>query len=123
MRINGQDLSRIMAQDLTELSKHQLDSLCVGDAMGIEQMVHGRVTDHEGQSVSHFEAPLTERSFVAFARNAEGSLVNQLQGHPGFYMTGRFAGPVGEQVPGAQAQVFGHKEPGTHEVAGNLVTQ
>ena len=91
--------------------------------MGIEQMVHGGVTDHEGQSIGHFEALLTERAFVAFTRNAEGGLVNQLQGHSGFYMTGGFAGPAGEQVPSTQAQVFGHKEPGANEVAGNLVTQ
>lgn len=76
MRINGQDLSRIMAQGLTELSEHQLDCLCLGDAMGIEQVVHGRVTDHEGQSVGYFETLLTQRPFVPFTGNAESCFVD-----------------------------------------------
>lgn len=123
MGINGQDLSRIMAQGLPELSEHHLDSLCLGDAMGVEQMVDGGVTDHEGQSVGHFEALLTQRPVLPFARKAQSGFVDQLQGHPGFYMAAGSAGPATQQIPGAQAQMFGCKEPDTHEVAGDLVAQ
>ena len=123
MWINGQDLRREMAQGLTEFSEHQLDSLRLGDTMGIEQMVHSRVTDHKRQSVSHFEALLTQGALVPFAGNAKSGFVDQLECHPGFYLTGRFAGPAAQQVPGAQAQVFGSQEPDTNQVAGDLVAQ
>lgn len=93
MRINGQHLRRIMAQGLTELSEHQLGGLGIGHGMGIEQMVHGRVTDHKGQPVSYFEALVAQRPVVPFASEAQSGFVNQLQGHPGFYMAGGFAGP------------------------------
>lgn len=83
-----------MAQGLTEFSEHQLGGLCVGHGMGIEQMVHGRVTDYEGQSVSYFEALVAQRPVVPFAGKAQSGFVDQLQGHPGFYMAGGFAGPA-----------------------------
>jgi hypothetical protein len=123
MWINGQDMCREMAQGLTELSEHQLDSLSLGDTMGVEQMMHSRVTGHKGQTVSQFEALLTQGALVPFAGNAKSGFVDQLECHPGIYLTGLFAGPAAQQVPGTQAQVFWHQEPDTHQVAGDLVAQ
>lgn len=49
--------------------------------------------------------------------------MNQLQGHPGLDIAGRFAGPAKKQIPGSQAQVFADEKPNTGEVAGDLVAE
>lgn len=36
---------------------------------------------------------------------------------------GQLAGPSAHQIPGAQAQMFGHQQPQAQEVAGDLICQ
>jgi len=123
MWINGQNLSGVMTQGVAQFSQGQLGGVCFPDGTRIEQMVYGRITGHKGQPIGHFKALLTEAAIVAFSSNAQSGFVDQLHGHPGFDITTVFAGPAAQQVPGAQAQMFGNQEPDTDEVAGDFIAE
>ncbi len=123
MRINGQDLSRIVPQGLAEFSQHQLGALGFAHGMSVQQFMDSAVTGYERQSVGRLEALLTEGAIVAFTRNAQGGFMNQLQGYPWLNTAGLFAAPATKQVPGSQTQMFRSKQPDTDEVAGDFVAE
>jgi hypothetical protein len=90
----------------------------------VEQLVDSGVGGQEGQTVSQFETFVTQRSFIAQGRPAQGSLVDQVQGQArGQRVVTEFSGPIAQQIPTAQAQVLGKQQPQSQEIARDLVGQ
>lgn len=73
--------------------------------------------------VSQRESFLAEGAPGAQVARAERRFVDQLQGQPGLDGLRAAAGPGAEQVPSAQAQMVGEKQPDTDQVAGDFVGQ
>ena len=123
MGIDGQHLGGEMTQGRPQLSEHDLNGLGFGHAVGIEQIMNGPITGHEGQSVGDFKALLAEGAFLALAGQAQGRFMNQLEGQAGLHRGGVAAAPITEKIPAAQAQVLGHEQPDAHPVTGDFVAK
>lgn len=108
---------------MAPLAEHHLNGLGFGQGMGIEQIMDGPITGDKGQTVGHFKTLLAEGALLALPGEAQGGFVDQLQGEARFDFGGVFAGPSAQQVPGAQAQMFGDEQPDADEIAQDLVAQ
>jgi hypothetical protein len=123
MRVDGQEFSAEMAGGEAQLSQGDLEPLRFGSRVLIEQMVDGYVGGDEGETVDQFETLLAQRACLPYAGDAQGGLMDQLQGQSRLDLLAWLLRPTAEQIPGAQAEVLGHEEPKSHEVAGDLVGQ
>ena len=83
----------------------------------------GHIGGDEGQAVGQFEAFLGEGASLAIGAQTQGRFVDQVEGQTGLDSFGGLAGPTAEQVPGAQAQMFGREQPNAHLITGDLVGQ
>jgi len=123
MRVDGQEFPAEMTGGEAELSQGDLEPLRFGDRVLIEQMVDGYVGGDEGETVDQLETLLAQRACLPYAGDAQGGLMDQLQGQSRLDLLGWLLGPAAQQIPSAQAEVLGHQEPKSHEVAGDFVGQ
>ena len=123
MGVQHQQLSAEMAAGPAQFAQGELQALRSGDGAGIEQLMNGLVTGDEGQPVGHFKAFLAEGASAAQIAVTQGRFVDDLQGQSWCQFLRAGLGPAAEQVPGSQAQVFGHQQPDADLVAGDLVGQ
>lgn len=121
--IDRQEAPGEMAPGPAHQAQGDLKFLGLGDGVGVEQIVNGAVGGDVGQAVGQFEAFLAEGATLPDAGDAEGGLVDQLQGQVRSDVPGGLSGPGAHQVPGAEAKMLGHQEPETDEGSGDLTGQ
>lgn len=123
MRINGENLTWVVSQGVAQLAEHDLNGLCFGYGMGIEQIMNRPITGDERQAVGYFKALLTEGALLAQAGDAQGGFMDQLQGQARFDFVRVLTGPSPQQVPGSQAQMLGDQQPDADKVAQDFVAE
>ena len=94
------------------------------DRMGFQQVMDRTVGRQPSEAVGQFEACVPEGAVVTKRRPTEGRLVDEVQRQARVQsIIGRFTRPSPQQVPSAQAQVFGHEQPQPEQVTGNFISQ
>jgi hypothetical protein len=82
------------------------------------------VGHYERQAVGQLEAATAVQGpFGTNSRRADCRFMDQLQGQAGFRTLRRLPGPATQQIPSAQAEMFGDQQPHTRQIATNLVGQ
>lgn len=71
--------------------------------------------------MGQFKALLAQAALCAQARGTQGGFVDQLQGQAWFDVVCRPAGPLSEQVPSSEAEVFGDEQPEADEIPGDFI--
>src|SRR5207245_10863283 len=79
------------------------------------------VAGHKGQTIGQLKAAVGQGTVLAQAAQTQRCLVDQLQGQPGFDVSGCFPAPATEEIPGPQPQVFRDEEPQADQVARNTI--
>jgi hypothetical protein len=121
--VQGDALAAEMPAGTAEQPQGRLQGASVGHAVGIQELVDGGVAGDKRQAVGDLEAALAQAAAIAHPGDAQGRLVDQLEGQPRLNLRGGLARPSAEQVPSAQAEVFGHQEPEADQRAADLIGQ
>ena len=111
MGIDQQEFSRILSGNAADLAQGDLQLLGLGDRVTVEQVMHRRIRGQKRKSVEQLEATESNTPSLAEAPQAQGRLVHQLQGQSRLDPRPRLAGPPAQQIPCAQAEVFGDQQP------------
>ena len=119
--IDGQQPAPEVARGATDLAQGHLEVQALGDGVGPEQLVDGRVAGEERQAVGQLEDPLVQRAAMPQPGAAEGRLVDQLQRQPRPHAPRPLPGPAADQVPGPQAEQLGDQQPDAGQVPHHLV--
>ena len=89
-----------------------------------QQIMHGPIGGQKGQAVGQLKALMAQRAVGAEGGAAEGCFVNQMQSQArGQGVIGQLAGPGAQQIPGAEAKMFGDQQPHSQEIARNSISQ
>ena len=112
-----------MAGGSAQLAQSDLGALGLFDGVGGEQIVDGLVGGDKGQAVGDLKTLLTERAALAHPADAQSGLMHQLERQVRFHRWAWTSGPATEQVPGAQAQMFGRQQPQAQLIARNFIGQ
>lgn len=123
MRVDGEQTPLKVAAGTAKTPQAELKSFGMFYGMGHEQVMNARIGNHERETVEKFEAFLAERAVRTGVHHSQGGFMNKLHGRAGGKIGRGGTGPVSQQIPGSQAQVFGGQQPETDEVAGNLIGQ
>ncbi len=99
MGVDGQGSTAEVVGGAAELAQGHLEALDVGNGVFSEETVDRPIGCEKGETVSEFEAPLTQGATVAQARDGQGGLVDRLQRQAWLDRLGRPVGPTPEQVP------------------------
>ena len=91
--------------------------------MGQQKIVNALIGNNKRQAVEEFKALLAESPGGSKVHNSQSGFVNKLHGHAGRKFCWRGPGPVCQQIPSAQAQVFGCQQPEADKVSRNLISQ
>ena len=123
MRIDGQQAAGEVPSSSAHHPEVRLESVGLGDRMGIQQVVNGLIARHEGQSIGQLESFLRQTARLTDTRHAQSRFMYQLQCQARFDALGRLLGPLAQKIPRAQPQMLGHQQPQAHHVARDLVGQ
>jgi len=123
MRIDGQQLAHEVAPGAADQTQGDLQLLGLLDGVSVQQLMDGRVTGNKGQTTGQFKAGLTRGAALAHPRHTQGRLMDQLERQTRPHRVSGLATPGAQQVPGAQAQVFGQQEPETGQGAVDFIGQ
>ena len=105
-----------------QLAQADLQALRLGDGVSFQQVMQGAVGGQPGPPIEQFKALVAQGTVGPHGAPAEGRFMDQVEGQAwgqGFFG----AGPGAQQIPGAQAQVFGDEPPETQQAAGDLIGQ
>jgi hypothetical protein len=119
--IDDEHASAKVVAGATEFAEGDLQLMGVGDGMGVEEKMDGDIGGDKGKSIGQFEAALPQAAAFADAGDAEGGLVDQLQGESRLDASAGPSGPAAEEVPSAEAKMFGDEQPQADEVAAETV--
>ncbi len=111
VRVDDEDASAKVVAGATELAEGDLQLMGVGDGMTVEEEVDGDIGGDKGKSIGQFEAALPQAASFADAGDAEGGFVDQLQGESRFDAGAGASGPAAEEIPSAEAEMFGDEQP------------
>lgn len=124
MGIQGEQLAREVAAGAPEFAEADLELVGLLDGVGLEQVVHGAIGGKKREAIGQFKALVAEGAMIAQGRPAEGRFVNQMQRQTwGQSARAQVTGPGAQQVPSAQAQMLGDKQPQSEQVAGDFISQ
>jgi hypothetical protein len=109
--IDNEHASLKVVAGATELAEGDLQLKSVGDRMAVEEQMDGDIGGEKGEPIGQLEAALPQTASVADAGEAEGGFVDQLQSEAWLDADARTSGPAAEQVPSAEAEMFGDEQP------------
>lgn len=113
-----------MSRSSTKFSESYLQSLAVCDSALGEQLMNGRVSGDERQSIGEFKSStLVNRAVRANPGSADCRFMHQLHGQSGFHSFGWLSRPPTKQVPRSQSQMFGDQKPDTSQIARDLISE
>jgi hypothetical protein len=121
--VDGEEVAGVVTAGAADGAESHLQLFRVGDGMLVEKFVDFLIGGEERETVGQFEALLGEGAGLADPGDAKGGLVDELEGQAAFHARGEFPGPGGDEIPGAETQMFGKKKPDAHLASGNLVGQ
>jgi len=119
--VDNEQMSRVMSAGPSYLSESALQVLSLGNGVRVEEFMNGLVGGDKRQPVGHLEAFLAQAAALAHARRTQGGLIDELQRQARFERFARSCRKALQQVPRAQAQVFGNQKPNAHQGSRNLV--
>ncbi len=119
--VDDEDASAKVVAGVTEFAEGDLQLVGVGDGMTVEEKVDGDIGSDKGKSIGQLEAALPQAAAFADAGDAEGGFVDQLQSESRFDAGAGAPGPAAEQVPSAEAEMFGDEQPQADEIAAEAV--
>jgi hypothetical protein len=124
MRVQGQKPAREVTAGSAQLAQRGLELLGLRDGVSFEQIVRRAVGGQEGQAVGQFKTLVPQGTVLAQAGSTQRGFMHQVQGQArGQGALGWIARPGAQQIPSAQAQMFGDQQPQSQEVAGNFIGQ
>lgn len=121
--VDGEQLPAQVSPGATQAAQGELERLGLRDGVSRKQVVDGLIRSYERQAVEQIESLLSEAPGGAKVADPQGRFVDQLQRETGRKICWGRAGPLFQQVPCPEAQMFGDEQPEAHEVAGYLIGQ
>ena len=112
-----------MAGGSAPLAQSDLEALGLFDGVGVEQIVDGLVGGDQGQAVGDLKTLLTEGAALAHPADAQSGLRHPRERQGRFHRWAWTPRPATEQIPGAQAQMFGKQQPQAQWIARNFIGQ
>jgi hypothetical protein len=94
MGVDEQEFSRIFSGDPADSSQGDLEPLGLGYRVAVEQEVHRRIVGQERKSIEDLETPQSDAPSLAGSPQAQGRLVDQLQGQSRLDPHGRLLRPT-----------------------------
>jgi len=123
MRIDGQELTMEVPTSSTYATQRVLERFGLLDRMGIQQIMDALVGSDKWHAVEDLESFLAEAAGGAKMYDSQSCLVHELHAQAGRKLARGGASPLFQEIPGAQAQVFGSQQPEADEVPGDFIRQ
>ena len=123
MGIDGQKAAGKLLARPADSSEGDLKGFTLSHRVGGQKVVNRLIGGDERKAVGDLHSPLAEGAALADPGDAQGGLVNQLQGQARLNLFGRFSTPAAQEVPGSQAQMLGNQQPQTHQRSRHFIGQ
>lgn len=123
MGIDRQETAAEMPPGAAEASEDNLQMLRFLDGVRLQKVVNGLIRGDERQAVEDFKPFLAQAAGGARGGDAEGGFMDELERQSGIEVGLGVAGPLAQERPGSQAEMFGNQKPEADEVAGDFVGQ
>jgi hypothetical protein len=120
VRVQGQERAGEMSAGPAQFAQGDLQLLGLVAVVTLEQVMDGRVGGDKGQAIGQLKPFLGKRARETVGTQTHGRFIDQMQSQAGFDVVGGLAGPGAQQIPSAQAQVFGQEQPNANLIARNL---
>ena len=123
MRIDGQELALKVAPSPTHATQRILERLRLLDGMCVQQIMDALIGSDKRHTVEDLESFLGQAAGGTKMYDSQSGLVHELHAQAGRKVARGRAGPLFQQIPGAQTQVFWGQQPKADEIPSDLIRQ